>query len=545
MASTKKPTRKLGIRLLRKGHAPADSLRGGVKLKAWDKIPGAQLATGTLGGESPDWVSLLELPGQDERRLRTRLPYALLFLKVEDRWFCLAFGSGHVKLRPGAFENNFGLRVALNEVDPEELKSVDVRTPDSNTLMRRSQSSQGSDQAVFGIDFHQDILRVIAGKARDRAFAKSLAGSDALTLQQGAVIEDLPRICAEAYERSRGEAYKRHFGWIDQILHIRDVSRIADLESRLVDAMTQALQGDIGESLHLAFPEIYDPEQQLDIRYRGFRSRICHPDLGLDGYLQAMRSQDVRVYELDYLTRHRVHEVDGAGRNRGKSWRVGQCIGCELRVGDELYVLSGGKWYAVNPDLARQVEEAFDRLPKCKMPPAGVEEKEPEYNQRVGRAGEYLCMDRCTVWATGAATPFEVCDLLGEEGRLVHVKNGSAASRLSHLFEQGVVSARTLKVDDSARKRIREKIIDVQKGLKRNGFENVLPGRGEQLDASRFPVVYAVIRESPERRLSFFSLLALSRAEEEIRALGYPCEFAWIERQGGSPRGEKSLAAGS
>ena len=537
MPAKQNPTRKLSIRLLRPGLAPADALRAGVKLEEWHKIADAQLAVGTLGGEPPDWASFLELADDEKKRLRNRLPYALLFLRVGDRWFCIAFGSGHIKLRLGAFEENFGLRVALNEINPEELKSIDVRTPDSNTLMRRSQSSRGSDQGAFGVDVHQDILRVIAGKAHDVTFAKSLTGADGLTLRRKASLEELPQICAAAYERSRKENYREHFGWIEQILHVRDKSRVAELESRLVDAMTRALHGQIDDALHLAFPEIYDPEQQWDIRYRGFRSRSSHSDLSLTGYLQDMQGQGISEYELDYLKRHRVHEVDDTGRNRGRSWRVGDCLGCEFRTDGELYVLSGGKWYAVNADLAAQVQETFRGLPRGEMPPADVNETEPEYNKRVGEAGgEFLCMDRRTVKATGAATPFEVCDLLDVAGRLVHVKNGSAASRLSHLFEQGVVSARVLKVDGAARERIRSEVVQVQRESGQEGFEDVLPRNGEQFDAGRFPVVYAVIRDSPERRLSFFSLLALSRAEEGIRALGYPCKFAWIERESGASR---------
>jgi uncharacterized protein (TIGR04141 family) len=60
----------------------------------------------------------------------------------------------------------------------------------------------------------------------------------------------------------------------------------------------------------------------------------------------------------------------------------------------------------------------------------------------------------------------------------------------------------------------------------------VIPLPDEESDAKDFKVVYAVIRASSTRQLSFFSLLSLARAEKEIWALGYPCAFAWIDRQG-------------
>ncbi|WP_423928532.1 DUF6119 family protein [Candidatus Palauibacter sp.] len=296
-------------------------------------------------------------------------------------------------------------------------------------------------------------------------------------------------------------------------------------------ALTEALQGEVKNSLHLAFPEIYDPEQVRDIKYRGFRSKISYCDLDLSGYVAALRERGIGEYSRDYLNRHRVHEVDERGHGCGKHWSIGAFIGCEVPINGELYVLSGGKWYAIDPDLAVQVKKAFERLPKGQMPAAGREEKEPEYNKRVGGMGtELLCLDRRLIRATGAATPIEVCDLLGRDGRLIHVKNGSAASRLSHLFQQGVVAARVLKIDGGSRDEIRRKIVEAQVKLGHEGFEAVIPPTGEGFDVRGFKVVYAVIRESRARQLSFFSLLSLARAEEEIRALGYPCEFAWIDR---------------
>ncbi|WP_428273480.1 DUF6119 family protein [Candidatus Palauibacter sp.] len=534
MAASRTPTRKLSIRLLREHLRPSDSLRSGVELKDWVKLPKARIAFGNLGRDfAPEWAGFLELTEQEKKSLRNRSTYALVFLHVRDRWFCITFGIGHVKLKLGCFENNFGLQVALNEVNPENLRSVDVRTPDSNTLLRRSQSSRGSDQSIFGIDIHQDILRVLAGEAKDTAFAKRLAGADALTLHRKATLQDLPTICADAYDKSQEDTYKEHFGWIDQIAHVRDQTSIDELESQLATTLTEALKGEVKNSLHLAFPEIYDPEQVHDVKYRGFRSTTNYSDLDLSGYVEALRERGIDEYSRDYLSRHRVHEVDDRGRDCGRRWTIGTCLGCEVRSDGELYVLSGGKWYAIDPNLAAEVRTAFERLPKVQMPMARREETEPAYNKRVGRAGpELLLMDRRNIRATGAATPFEFCDLLGRDGRLIHVKNGSAASRLSHLFLQGITAARVLKIDDGSRDAIRGKIREAQEEVGREGFESVIPLPDEGFDAKNFKVVYAVIRASATRQLSFFSLLSLARAEEEIRALGYPCAFAWIDREG-------------
>ena len=93
------------------------------------------------------------------------------------------------------------------------------------------------------------------------------------------------------------------------------------------------------------------------------------------------------------------------------------------------------------------------------------------------------------------------------------------------------MAARVLKIDGGSRDEIRRKIREAEAEEEQEGFEQVIPPTDEEFAAKDFEIVFAVIRESRARRLSFFSLLSLARAEEEIRALGYPCAFGWIERE--------------
>ena len=218
-------------------------------LQEWELVPGSLIGYGSLGGLIPEWADFLELSEDDRQTLRNRSTYALLFIPVNDRWFCITFGMGHVKLETAAFERDFGLRVALNEVDPVELRSIDVRSPDANTRMRRSQTSRGADQGAFGIDVHQDIMRVVAGKARSQTFASRVTGADSLAIRRKVLLGELPTVCDQAYTISLKDTYKQHFAWIDQIAHVRAADTIAALQSRLVTILTDALAGTVDFSL--------------------------------------------------------------------------------------------------------------------------------------------------------------------------------------------------------------------------------------------------------------------------------------------------------
>ena len=480
---------------------------------------------------TPEWADFLELPEEDKRVLRNRSTYALLFIPIAERWVCITFGMGHVLLESAAFENNFGLRVALNEVDPAELRSIDVRSPDANTRMRRSQTSRGADQSAFGIDMHQDIMRVVAGKAKSKGLATRVAGADSLAIRRRVLLNELPTVCNQAYRISLRDTYKQDFGWIDQIAHVRAADTIRALQTRLIVILNDALAGTVDPSLHLAFPEIYDPEQPNNVRYRGFRSTGMYPDLDISEYLESLRERDVLKYRSSFLRTHRAYEVDDHNHNVGKNWRIADCIGCEMILDGRTYVLSSGEWYEIDKTLSEQVETAFNGLEQIALPDASVDETEPDYNKRVGGSeGDYICLDREMIRSSGAASRIEVCDLLGLDRHLIHVKNSSSASRLSHLFEQGMVAGRVLEVDPVGRDRTRKRIVEVERKLGKSGYRDLIPTGTDSFVAGDYTVVYAVITGAAMPRLTFFSQLALYRAEVELRALGYRCAFSWIRR---------------
>ena len=165
-----KKTQTVSIRLLRNGKQPSSAIREGVILTAWNKIEGAQITLGTLNGGTPKWGKFLDLTKDEKVEVFNVSAYALVFLSASGRWFAVSFGLGHVKLDPDAFEQDFGLRVVLNTVAPDKLRSADIRTPDENTTTRRTQTARRSDQTAFSIDIERDIIRGLAGEPKDKTF---------------------------------------------------------------------------------------------------------------------------------------------------------------------------------------------------------------------------------------------------------------------------------------------------------------------------------------------------------------------------------------
>ncbi len=503
-------------------------------MAAWAKLEGAQISLDTIGGGTPKWAKFLDLTGDEKAKLNNSTAYGILFVQASARWFAVSFGLGHVKLDPDAFEQDFGLRVVLNTVDPDKLRSADIRTPDENTTSRRTQTARRSDQTAFSIDIERDIVRGLAGEPKDVTFATRVAGSDGLTLTKVMGVSDLPQVCSKAFAAFGKTDYKANFAWIDQIKHVRDKAMIDQLDGVLVAALNSSLATAIPDTLHLAYPVIYDPEKARHIRYKGFNSSNIHTDLEIGGYVADLKEKTLPVYLTEHLSDHKVHECNDEGKDDGQYWRIKECLVFETDLNGEKYVLSGDRWYRIDKSLATDVESFFALITQYSMPSAVANDNEESYNSRVATGGhKLLCLDRKLVKPTGASYPIEVCDFLSDQRALIHVKDQTSSSRLSHLFNQGTVSARVLKVDATFRDEVRNRIAEQETALTLTGYRALIADSGSAYHEADYLVVYAVLCSGAgtgANRLPFFSLVTFRQAANELRALGYKCAFAWIAK---------------
>jgi len=527
-----KKTQKLSIRLLREGRDPKAVVKG-ADWAEWPHSEGAEVAFGTAFAGEPKWVKLLDTPEVAGAGLSNKSAFGVVFLKADARWFAVSFGASHVKLDPAAFEHDFGLRVVLNTVDHRKLRSADLRTPEELTVTRRTQTSRQSSSEAFGIDVEKDIVRGLAGEPTDQAFARRVAGSDALVIHKPAEAEDLEGICSEAYAKFKLDDYQEHFGWVDHIRYVRDDSLREKLDAELVAALHAAIVAGTSDDLHLAAPAVYDPEEFGDVRYLGFRSKADHPQIDILDYLADLKTRGCSP-DLEAITeRHWLAEVRDDDSVQ-KRWKLYDCIVFEVEHGGTRYVLSGGKWYAVAKSLVDEVTAFFGAMPKTALPSAKPGENEADYNERVAKeAGDLACLDRQLIRPTGATSDIEACDFFSKKRQFIHVKDEAASSRLSHLFSQGLVSAMAFRTDKPFRAKFRAKL----EGISAD-HAALLPGDEDEPDPKDFEVVFAVMRSPTskgEMRLPFFSLVTLRQAARQITALGFKVAFAWVEKPPHAP----------
>ena len=154
---------------------------------------------------------------------------AVLWIKKGGRIFALPYGHGRKFIREDAVERRFGLKVALNTVDPHELKSVDAKAIDTLAANKHIETSQTTEINAFGMDLQRDIMRAVAGNPRDENFARRLVGKDSISIvcwKDMDEIEDLLGQLKVAYESDK---YKQDFSFVDNIAPVQDPVRKQEL----------------------------------------------------------------------------------------------------------------------------------------------------------------------------------------------------------------------------------------------------------------------------------------------------------------------------
>jgi len=439
---------------------------------------------------------------------------AVLLVKARGRLLAITFGQGRFIMVPDCWEERFGLRVALNSIPPDRLKSLDKRTFDAISTHSRVQGTREGSAFEFGVDIDQDLVRAVTGTPDDAALGHKLSGMDALHCSVRVTVEGLKALLRTYVDKNSDDSYKRRFPWIDHIADVSDKALIAELDALLVDT----INGD-RERCWLCVPEIIDWNRTGGFRYAfTLRAPIFH-DLRFDDFLDTLDDADVDIH---MLRRRRAHCVDNEGRAL-EDWSIYRCIYGELELRGRTYVLSTGRWYRVETDFVTAVNAHFDQLPRYATPlPEYDDASEAHYCVRVARESPatYALMDQKMIQIGGAHGQVEFCDLFTSTKDLLHLKRYGASSVLSHLFSQGLVSGEAFRSDSAFRTQAADLLPEPFRSFS-----------GDQpLKPEEYQFVFGAISEkSGSLRLPFFSRVNIRQATRRLQAFGYRTALAKIQ----------------
>ncbi|MEJ7569185.1 MAG: DUF6119 family protein [Gaiellaceae bacterium] len=223
---------------------------------------------------------------------------------------------------------------------------------------------------------------------------------------------------------------------------------------------------------------------------------------------------------LTTLRRDRIAVVSAATGDAILQWPVYKTLVVEFERRGTRYVLTGGDWFEVDPNYARETRSIVERheTGTLGLPGARLNESEADYNKRACETvgARARLMDRKLFRATQSQDSIEFCDILLRPNKIVHVKRKSGSATLSHLFSQGAVSGELLHFDEGFRKLVRESL---RTG---SGFSQVI--RSGALKPSSYEIVFGVIAPPATYNrhfLPFFSQVSFRRCAEQLTARGY------------------------
>ncbi len=452
--------------------------------------------------------------------LRVASNGAVMIISAGNRWFALAWGIGRHMLVPGSWEEDFGLRVTLNSLSADQIKSVDHTTFDAYTLQHRAQSSRAGSCIDLGVDVDQNLVKALTGTPSDKTLAVKMSGVDALTVSALVDRSTLPDLLTRYLDRYKSLQYRNEFSWIDHIRPVLDQSRIHDLDTQLVAKVCM----NNAPRLWLAAPEVVEQDDIEDFSYRpGPRAQRCH-ELALKDFLATVKNPS--AIDLAMLKHRQVYGHRTSVPGYPKTWSVYRCLYCEIDIGPDTFLLYDGKWYRITRDFVTSINA---QVASCIVPStlpafsAITHKSEGGYNTAVAASRpDLLHLDCDLVFHGGGQNKMEICDLFGLDKRFVHVKRGTESPTLSHLFNQGEVPARCL-IQERA---FREKVIKKMSGA----HQKLIQPDG--ITPSEFTIVFAIVNEKAKPlvdALPFFSRITFSRVASALKTYGYKVELMSID----------------
>ena len=384
----------------------------------------------------------------------------LLVLGVDGVTYAIGYGSGHLLIPDELVDPRFGLSFMIRRLDPGQVQDLVRRMPGSGGRTDATSVPGGLPVWSLGSEQHADIISRLGGRlsgmtltftANDRRPARA-EGSAGLRIRLGVQPEDLVSDIREIARVCRECPPDPALEFIDHIRPVAERHTLGVLEAKL-DAI---LGGDVSAGAVSATV----PTTALDDFRRARTFRIT---------VGAGTPVPLRMLETEaFLRRTRIQRSG----HRAEALRVGQVSmygdeeandrlsGCNAAkwleasasLGPRRFFMLDGCWHEIGDDYSGRVRaeiaHLFGRDPSLDLPiwdlRSGWDER--DYNEHVAsvRAG-YVCLDRKGVPnPLGRSNTMEVCDLLGPDDELIHVKRASGSAPLSQLFAQGLVSAQNL-----------------------------------------------------------------------------------------------------
>ena len=151
-------------------------------------------------------------------------------------------------------------------------------------------------------------------------------------------------------------------------------------------------------------------------------------------------------------------------------------------------------------------------------------EDEDDYNEELSNSlsNSYLIHKIGEIpFGGGTGNKIELCDVMTQDNKLIHIKKNGGSAYLSHLFNQAAVSAELL-LDNTFRNKVNTKMSEFK-------FEKKFPKDFKAMD---YTIIIGIINKYHEERpkIPFFSKVSLRYTINSMKNLGYKVQLKNINK---------------
>jgi uncharacterized protein (TIGR04141 family) len=370
------------------------------------------------------------------------------------REFLFSFGDARFLIPQEILEPDFGFHVSLIANDSQR---VNAHRSQTVALNPRSTSTEYRNPISIDDCFFRptEIVNGIKGEGYE-------GGGSYVTVKKKLTLSDFPDLCQELYAFYKAPIDQEKYPWAGKILPVE-----GNMCETLNSKLTTALENCSNHSTwHLAKPFFEeDVALEQDAYYTIGRRATAKFNTIEDVF--SHYSPMLKGKTVPQIKKMRFERNHSSKEKQLGSWSVFKCLIFETLHEQGRYILNEGSWYKVCKDYAEEVDgyvrnlfEEGKKFKQIDLPEAKENETEGAYNIRVANEKKYLLMDARDVSASAKGeSKVEMCDILTPSKHLIHLKKGNESSKLSHLFAQGKVSAKTLKCDPDYRSKAMKKFI--------------------------------------------------------------------------------------
>lgn len=181
-----------------------------------------------------------------------------------------------------------------------------------------------------------------------------------------------------------------------------------------------------------------------------------------------------------------------------------------VEYNNKAYTINDGQWYEIEKDYVEKIKNEYNLIQPSSINFINHKKGDTEkkyIKKMVNENDEYYLMDAKNIAHGGGYSKIELCDIL-TENKLIHIKKYAGSSVLSHLFNQGLVSAELIKNDANFINKVNEKITIKEFKIDEN---------------KKYKVVFAIISNKDQEipKIPFFSKVSINNVVRRLKSMDY------------------------